>query len=347
MGIIGTGWVSREHIKAFNKNPGTKVVAICSRSPEKAEAVRAEFGIDRAYGDHLRLLEDRGVDLVSICSPNYLHHSHALDSVKAGKHILVEKPMCDTAAQSHEIVGGVERAGVKLMVGHVARFVPMFSALKKTVEQGLLGDLFYAEGDYQHYVEPFLALWSWAKYTKYGRGMFLAGGTHIIDLLLWYMGDVSEVFGYAGNYVRGDISSDGDKETPDRREDTGVAVMKFRNGGIGKVLTSVGAKKPYKFHLTLFGTQGTFDDGLLYSDRIPGLMDKDVIRGSVKLPIPSLREWEVQYHPFQEEIDHFVDCILQDKRPLSDANDGAKVMEVTDAFYRSVKEHRPVGIPAS
>ena len=152
VGIIGTGWVSREHIKAFNKNPNTKVLAVCSRVFEHAKVVGAEFGIDRVHEDYTSLLEDRNVDIVTICTPNYLHHRQAIDSVKAGKHVLVEKPMCDNAMQSREIVSEVEKTGVKLMVGHVARFVPMFSALKKTIDQGLLGQLFYAEGDYQHYV---------------------------------------------------------------------------------------------------------------------------------------------------------------------------------------------------
>jgi predicted dehydrogenase len=344
VGIIGAGWVAGEHAKAYSKNPITRIVAVSSGSIESAKTFAATHKIEKVYSSHTQLLEDEEVQVVSICSPNYLHYQHAIDAAKARKHILLEKPMCTTASEAYEIAKQVKSSGIKFMVGHVARFVPMFQTLRKIVDDGYLGNLYYAEGDYQHFIEPSLKLWSWCRFTKFGKGMFLAGGTHVVDLVSWFLGEPREVFGYSGNFVRKDIDNTGDTETPDRNEDAAVALVKYESGAFAKILTLIGAKRPYKFHFSLFGKEGFYDDGAMYSEKIPGLKKGDVYAYQLSLPVPSLEHWEVEYHPFTDEINHFVDCIINDEIPLSNEDDGVKVMRIVDGFYRSVKEHKWVSV---
>jgi predicted dehydrogenase len=346
-GILGTGWVAREHAKAYQRNPRVRLHGVCSRSLASAQLFAQEYAIPVVYPFLEAMLADDALDAISICTPNAAHYGHALAVAHAGKHLLVEKPLCTSGEQARQILAAVRAARVQLAVGHVARFVPLFQAARDLVERGFLGRLYYAECDYQHYVEPHLALWQWARHTRHGGGMFLAGGTHSIDLLVWLMGPVAEVCGLKGRFVRDDITAVDDVATPERDEDSGVALLRFASGGMGRALTLVGSKRPYHFHLGLFGTEGTIDDRLLYSDHIPGLTAGAEIRHTLTLPTAGLEHWEAEYHPFNELIDNFVAAIVDGAAPICPPEEAAHVIEVIDAFYRSVREQRWIAVPTA
>src|SRR5437588_1991003 len=149
--IQGAGNVSTEHIRAYQRNPHTEVVAIGSRREEGARAKAAQMGLDCAiYTDYDALLAHPGVDIVSICTPHDRHALETIGAARAGKHILIEKPVAVNLPDLRAMAEAVRAAGVRTVVSFVLRWHPLVLTLKSLLSQGALGQLFYAEVDYLH-----------------------------------------------------------------------------------------------------------------------------------------------------------------------------------------------------
>ncbi|MCL4219242.1 MAG: Gfo/Idh/MocA family oxidoreductase, partial [Candidatus Hydrogenedentes bacterium] len=188
VGVIGTGWVSGEHIRAFQQNPDTEVRALCSRKKESGEAKAAELGIECAiYTDYEKMLQADGIDIVSIATPPHVHRAQAVAAAQAGKHIMLEKAMATTIEDAKAIRDAVEKAGVKSVVCFVLRWNPLFNIIKAQIADNAIGKLIMGEVDYFHGIGPWYMQYEWNIKKEVGASSLLSAGCHAADGLRFFM----------------------------------------------------------------------------------------------------------------------------------------------------------------
>jgi predicted dehydrogenase len=257
--IVGLG-VGEHHIAGYRAHPAAEVVAICDFDEQRLAEVAARHPELRTAADSRDILDDPDIDAVSICSYDHFHFEQVRDALEAGKHVFVEKPLCLHAHEARELARLIrDRPELRLSSNLPLRLSPRFHALREEIAAGELGRLYYVEGDYDYG-----RLW---KITEGWRGdleyysVVLGGAVHMIDLLLWLTGErVTEVVGAAGNR----IVSEGTKFAYD---DLVVAMLRFESGLVAKVGANFGCVHPHYHALKVFGTDGTFINGLPHGTR--------------------------------------------------------------------------------
>ena len=329
--IQGAGWVSAEHIRAYQQNPHTEVRVICSRRLETAEARRAAAGLDcEVTTDFGSLLTSEDVDLVSICTPNHRHAQEVLAAAAAGKHLLIEKPVALNLEDLGAIRDAVRAAGVKTVVSFVLHWNPFFQTAKALLNDGALGQIIYAETGYFHEIGPWYPGYHWARKADTGGSAMLMGGCHALDALRWFVGEISEVCAYSTRGHRQDYEYD----------PTSVALLQFTDGAVGHLAASFEVECPYVFPVHLMGAAGALRNDRLWSPgKFPGQTDW------ISLPTVMPDNGDVAHHPFQGEIDHLVDCIRNDQESEVNLEDAVRTHEAALAIDRSAREGRPVALP--
>ncbi|MCD6506867.1 Gfo/Idh/MocA family oxidoreductase [Candidatus Poribacteria bacterium] len=353
--IHGAGWVSTQHIKAFQANPYTEVVAISSRRMESCRRRAEEAGLEGValYTDYEGALKHDGVDIVSICTPQHLHPENAIAAAEAGKHMVIEKPVANSLQEMREMLDAVKKAGVKTVVSFVLRWNPLFKTLKKLIADDFFGNVYYVEADYQSNIASWWSGYDWARRKETGVSAFLVAGCHAIDAVRWFAGrgeyeaaNPVEVFAYSGGWRRGSdieydyISGVWRKGAPPLEYDgLEVALIKFDNGVLGKVSTNFDCIMPYTFPIEIFGDKGTAKDNRIWSHKYPEQ------KGWVEIPTVMPDTADVTHHPFQGEIDHFVDCILNGVESHCNLEDAIRTHEIAFAALRCYETGKPVKLP--
>ena len=335
VGVIGAGWVAGEHIRAFQTNPRTEVVALCSRTSAKAKAKAVEYGVRcDILTDFRELIARDDVDIVAVATPPHCHREQAVAAVEAGKHLLLEKAMATTIEDCRAIRDAVETAGVKSVVSFVLRWNPLFEIIKRQLADDAIGRVFFAEVDYFHGIGPWYVQYDWNVKKDIGVSSLLSAGCHAVDAVRWFMGgEIVEVFQYA-TFGKG----------PDFKEyeyaPTSCTMCKFDDGRIAKVASSIECIQPYVFNINLVGTQGAIKNNRIYSKKnFPGQTNW------VEVPTVLPDSGDVTHHPFTPEVAHLVDCIQQDRQSHVNVADAYKTHEVCFAADRSGQEGNPVTLP--
>jgi predicted dehydrogenase len=334
VGIVGTGWVSDEYIKAFHNHPDTEVVALCSRDPARAEAKAAEHQLREcaAFTDLSRMLAARSVDIVAVCTPHHLHVEQGTACARAGKHVIVEKPIAIDVPGLRQLDRTIRETGVKSIVSFVLRWNPMFDNIRSMLESNLIGQIFYAEVDYLHGVGPWYRIWEWMRKTSLGGSALLAGGCHAVDALRWFIRDEAvEVTAYSNRSRTNDLDYEYATNT--------VAIIRFAGGAVGKVACSLECRMPYVFNVELFGDKGTIRNNRLFTTAWPGQKDWAAI------PTVEPDSGDVSHHPFQQEVNHFVECIERDVESHASVADAVKTHEICFAADQSAAQGKPVRLP--
>lgn len=342
--VYGAGWVSGEHIKGYARNPHCEVVTVGSRRIESAKAKAAECGVTcECCTDFDRILEDDRVDVVSITTPNASHADLGIRAARAGKHILMEKPMCLTPDENRTLRDEVAKAGVKSLVSFVLHWNPLFRIIKEQLADDAVGRVFYAEADYFHAVGPWYACYTWNRTAAEGRSSLLSAGCHSVDALRYFVGDtVTEVSAYS-------TRSDAGPFAAYEYDPTVITILKFKGGAVGKVASCIECNSPYMFNILLMGEKGTIRDNHYYGDKCLGTHGHPEIGEGqydwVTWPTVLPDSGDVTHHPFYGEIDELVDCILEDKPCHVNIADAFETHEICFAAEMSVKEGRPVALP--
>jgi predicted dehydrogenase len=321
--IWGAGWVADEHLNAYMANPHCEVVAVGSRKEASARNAAAKCGAPNAaiYTDYAELLKDDRIQVLSICTPNLLHVENGVQAAAAGKHIIVEKPMAMDLPGIKALRDAMRETGVKSLVSFVLHWCPSLVNARTLVQSGAIGDIFYVEGDYWHGVSDWYSGWDWARTVKEGGSSFLFGGCHAVDAVRWISGlEVTSVAAFGGGW--------------DKRYEypaTVVGAVTWSNGAVGKLSCSVDCIMPYQFNVDIMGDKGTVRDNLVWSKV---LMPEANAWTEVPAILPN--SGDVAHHPFEGEINHFVDAIRNDTRPCPDIEDAVKTHEVCLALDLSV-----------
>ena len=352
--IHGAGWVATQHAQACKNNPHTKVVAVSSRKKSSAKRLADSYDLTGVglYDNLDQALGHDGVDIVAICTPQHMHCENVLAAAGAGKHLIVEKPAAINLAELRSMRDAVNRAGVKTIVSFVLRWNPLFQNIKRLIADEALGEVYCVETDYQSYNSDWWSGWEDGRRADTGVSAMAVAGCHAIDALRWFAApgefeaaDPIEVFAYAGGRRKGatrqfnPITNDWHEGTPLEYDGLEIALVRFANGALGKVSVNFECIQPYAFPLDIFGDHGTVKNNRLFRPGQSGDTEWTQIPGVC--PDSS----DVSHHPFQGQLDHFIECLRKDVESHCNLADAIKTHEVVFAVGQCHATGQPVRLP--
>jgi predicted dehydrogenase len=332
VGIVGFGWVAGAHLKTFCELPGFRPVAILSRRKLDPAAIKAQYGVEvKIYNDYDRFLKDADIQIVDICTPHPFHPEQTIKAAQAGKQIIIEKPMALSFEDGVAMVKAVQKAKVKTSVCFECRFISVTKAHKAIIEQGLIGDIYYAECDYFHGIGPWYGQFAWNIKKDFGGSSLLTAGIHALDILLYLAGgQVEEVFSYP-------TTNPHEVYKPYEYPTTTVTLLKFKNGRtLGKVASVTDAMQPYVFNMNFVGSHGALKNELFYSKKIEGLRDWS------KLDVQLVSSGDVAHHPYKEQFSAFAECLDAGKEANNNAASAFETHRVVYAADKSAATGKPV-----
>ena len=306
--VIGYGWVGTAHIQAINATSMAQVVAIYSSRPQDSAVLSARHGSPiQTYTDLDAVLLRKDIHAVSICSYPHQHAEHLIAAARAGKHVILEKPISLSLADAEAVAAVVERTRVKTCICFECRFSSQFFATKAVIDAGLLGTIHYGEIDYYHGIGPWYGQYRWNRRKKDGGSSLLSAGCHAMDALLLCMGAGAESVTSYATRSQNPIFAEYEYAT------TSVTLVKFADGRIGKVASVIDCIQPYYFHTHLVGSEGSLLDNKFHSSRL-GLNKQAWSSLSLKL----LDSGDVSDHPYQTQFEAFFSALERDEEmPLT------------------------------
>jgi predicted dehydrogenase len=337
IGIIGVGFGAQVHAPGF-RSEGWEVVAISSRNREKAQKAAAEVGIPDAYGDAMELIGRKDLDAVSIITPPNAHAELSLAALSAGKHVLCEKPFAMDAKQAQAMIDAARKAKRTAMIAHEFRHTPQRAYIKQLLGEGYVGTfrLCTIELFLDRYVTAQPRPFTWLARKADGGGLLGALGSHYIDGLRDWFGEVASVSGRLET-LRPDVA-DGAKIVKSDSDDTFSFTLTFRNGGMATMIASFATTPARGAKIAVMGDRGT----LIAEQSGPNPMEDGVVvasrDGSPLQPLPT----PPKYTPFKDERDHrlmafrllvrdFTRGIDEGSSPAPNFVDGLRCQEVLDA----------------
>ena len=336
-GLLGCGRIARRHSDLLGGDHihGAKLVAVCDPDRARADAIAAKFGVP-AHDDMDGFLARKDIDAVAVLTPSGLHPQHVIACARAGKHVVVEKPMALRLQDADDMIRACDEAGVKLFIVKQNRFnVPVVKA-REALGAGRFGKLILGTvrvrwcRDQAYYDQD-----AWRGTWAYDGGVLTNQASHHVDMLEWFFGDVVSVHARA-------ITALAKIET----EDTAVATLKFRNGALG-IIEATTAARPTDVEgsLSILGEKGMVEIAGFavnqirhwrFVDEIPA--DKEVIeKFSVNPP-------NVYGFGHQAYYQHVVDCLANQSAALVDGLEGRKSLELITALYESIETGEEVSL---
>ncbi|MBM3821657.1 MAG: Gfo/Idh/MocA family oxidoreductase [Verrucomicrobia bacterium] len=334
VGIVGYGWVAGAHIAAINATSQAQVTAVCSaRRLASGELSAKHGGHIKAYVDLGAMLKDPDLDVVSLCSYPDSHARQAIQVARAGKHLIIEKPLALSWKDCLDVQDAVRKAKVRTCVCFECRYSSQFLATKSVLDQGLLGTLHYAEVDYYHGIGPWYGQFRWNVTRKVGGSSLLSAGCHALDALLLCMpGEVESVQSLSARSASPVFK-------PYEYPTTSVSILKFKDGRVGKCSSSIDCHQPYYFHTHLVGSEGSLLDNRFHSSKVGGLDKHHWSQLSMKM----LDSGDVSDHPYQTQFEAFFEAVRAGREmPLTSLTDAMRTFEVLFAADRSAETGKPV-----
>ena len=323
VGMIGYGWAAAAHIAAINATKQGQVRAVYSSRPQDAALLTQKHSGNSApaihvYQDLDQMLADPSLDVVDITSYPSEHRDQAVAAANAKKHIILEKPMANSATEVADIVAAASANGVMGCVCFECRFSSQFQSIKAVVDEGLLGQLHYGEIDYYHGIGPWYGQFRWNTFKKEGGSALLTAGCHALDALLMLMGTEVESVSSMSTRSQSDIFA------PYEYDTSSVTILRFKNGAIGKTAAIVDCLQPYYFHTHLVGSQGSILDNKFHSQKLK--TDKGHWS---ELAMKMLDSGDVSDHPYQSQFQAFFDALDAGvEMPLTSFSEAAKTFAI-------------------
>jgi predicted dehydrogenase len=348
IGLIGTGSIAQSvHLPAYKKlqdEGKVKIVAIADIAPEAGKTASEKFGIDRVFTDYQDLLKLPEIDAVDVCTPNIAHCRPTIDALEAGKHVLCEKPIARNAVEGQAMVEASRKTGKKLQVGLNVRFGSASQAVKRFINDGRVGEIYYARA---HALRR-RGIPGWGVFTdkeKQGGGPLIDIGVHILDLTLWLMGHPKPVSVTGTTYTkfgtREDVLGLMGKWDPKTYtvEDFAVGFVRFENGATLTLESSFVANLERDVFTTqLFGSEG----GVYLDPLAPGNTrlfreESGALTDTTPQFLPSIGTHE-------QEIREFVQAVIDDTPVPVPGEQGLMVTRILDAIYQSAETGKEVSL---
>jgi len=335
-GVIGLG-MGAYHASAIVEAKGARLVALCDADEERLNKTNESFKV-KAYKNYTDMLNDSEVEVINVCTPSYLHVDMAIPAVKAGKHVIVEKPVDISVKKINMLIEEGKKAGVKMGAIFQSRTTPLNKRIKATIDNGRLGKVIGVHGllpwfrEQSYYQGPH---GSWkGTWDKDGGGSLMNQGVHTVDLLQWFGGRVKSVFGAYGVFAH-DVSA----------EDKTVAILKFENGALGTLMTTTCAYPGISQNILIHGDKGiiTKEEDQLTSWKIKSEREKEEEIEMLNLYGPQEKRgattasdpMAVGASGHTGLIEDIVQCILEDKEPIITIESAKHAVEIVNAIYES------------
>lgn len=345
--VVGCGSISKLHFDAYQKNTDAEIVAVCDLNRERAEKRASEYGVSKVYTDYRKLLEESGADAVSICTWNNAHAPVSIAALKAGKHVLCEKPLCMTVEEALRVQDAVKNAPSQVFqVGFIRRYEERARILKEFIDGGDIGEIYYAKAScLRRLGNP--GGW-FSDLSRSGGGPVIDLGVHVIDLC-WYLMGSPKVKSVSANtyyklgnrknvqHLRFYKAADYDPDKNDV-EDLANALIRFENGAsiLLDVSFTLHSEATEEISARLFGTKG----GLEIEPKVKIISEKY----NTILNIDPQVDNATFNHPvaFCDEINHFLRAVKGETKTLSPVEAGVEIMKILCAIYESARLGREV-----
>jgi len=331
------GW---SHAKEFRDHPNAQLVAVADVDKQRIEERARELDPTNRYGSAEDMLENESLDAVCVATPNKFHKPLTIAALEAGCHVLCEKPMALNGREARQMLDAARKADKRLMINFSFRFTPQSCALKKQVDDGLLGDIYFAETIWLRRrgvpMRP-----SFVQREISGGGPLIDLGVHRLDLALWLMGYPKPVWVMGKTYDHLSPKRLKQADFPYDVEDMAAAFVTFENGACLQLQASWESHiKERELMVTrLLGTKGGLVQRNLeetYKFQAETFFDRDGVQCNMipheSIPAPA------------NAVAHFVDCIVQDKPHTATGEEGLIVMKLLDAIYESSKKGTPMKV---
>lgn len=348
--LIGCGKVGSIHAEVLSFLPESRFLACCDASPERAEAFAARYGV-RAYASLAELVRESDAEAVVVATPHPLHAESAVLAAASGRHVLIEKPMAASLADCDAILDAAREAGVTVGVISQRRFCPPVLRMKAAIDEGRIGrpvlgvaTMLNWRDEAYYRSDPWRGRWE----TE-GGGVLVNQAPHHLDLLQWLMGPIDEIGGQWANLNHPTIEVD----------DTAVATVRFRGGGLGSIVVSLSQKPGLFSKVHIHGSNGASigvetDRGATFVAGVSAIAEPPL---NDLWTIPdeetSLTRWQDEdreqfrqidgaTHYHAEQTRDFLRAIREGRPPLVTGEDGRTVVAMFEAIYRSQREARPI-----
>lgn len=328
-GVIGLGWPGREHAKSYVALPDVDLAAVCDLDESLCRQVQQDLGGPAVYTDVRTMLQAEELDAVSVCLPNFLHAPVSIQCLKAGKHVLCEKPPALTAAEARKMAAAAEAAGTILQYALVLRFSSAAQYVRGLLDRGELGEVYYARATYLRRRGIPVGKGGWfVDKSRAGGGALIDIGVHALDRAWYLMGNPKPVAVAGSTYLKfrhtvpADLAFDVD--------DGAFALVRFANGATLMLETTWAYNLPNESSLQLSGDRGgvRFDPLTVYTERDGALLDIT----------PTLKD----NNPFLAQVEHFVHCVQTGETPIASARQGVQLMQMLDGIYKSAETGRQI-----
>ncbi len=336
--VVGCGMIARFHCKAIADIPGARVAALVGRSRASAERLAHEMGLEGLLcTDNLEeALKTPGVDALIVTTPSGVHMESAVLAARAGKHVVVEKPLEITAARCDAIIEACDKAGVVLCTIFPSRFGDANRELKSAIDAGRFGRLTLGETtvkwwrSQQYYDE---GGWKGTQALD-GGGALMNQAIHNVDLLLWMMGPVESVAAFTGTLAHDRIEV----------EDTAVASIRFKNGALGVIQATTSVWPGLSKTIAIHGDKGSVeieqDDLILwkYQNELPGdsgIRERFAVKSGSSGG--SSNPGAISHVGHTRQLADFIDAIKENRKPFVDGAEGRRSVELIEAIYQSAR----------
>ena len=338
VGLVGTGFVGDIHHAAF-KGWVREAELVAVASPQHAASFAEQHEIPSAYSDYRELLQNKDIDVVDICIPNDLHCQVVLEAAKAGKHIIIEKPLCMTLEEADQMVEACQKAGVLLMYAEELLFAPKYVRVKKLIEEGAVGEPFLAKQSEEH-PGPH-APWFW-DVNRSGGGVMLDMGCHSIEYTRWVLGKpkVKSVTAFMGTYVH---------QAKTLGEDHSYAIIEYEGDKLAMIENSWAKGGGVDDRCEVYGKRGHTRADLLRGSSLLTYSEDGygyaVEKSGTTQGYTFTMFEEIWNYGFPQEMQHFTNCVLGKETCIETGQDGREVLKIMYAAYQSAGEGRKIEWP--
>jgi UDP-N-acetyl-2-amino-2-deoxyglucuronate dehydrogenase len=327
--IIGCGRIAQRHAEYIDKLG--KLVAVCDVVPEKAKELAEKYGTPYYFDIGTLLKEVKDIDVVTVCSPNGLHATHTISALRAGFHVLCEKPMALSVQDCGEMINAAERANKRLFIVKQNRFNPPVAAVKKIIDEGRLGKLYSIQlSCFWNRNEAYYKN-SWKGTKDMDGGTLFTQFSHFVDLLYWIAGDIKEVQGYVGNF---------DHQGIIEFEDTGVVSLKFYSGAVGTINYTVNSHaRNMEGSLTIFGEKGTVKIGGQYLNELEyqDILDYKIENLPPGNPPNNYGQYQGSMSNHDKVYQNVIEVLNGNGVIATNGFEGLKTVEIIDKIYSTAK----------
>jgi len=333
--LVGCGRIATNHFAAIAEADGLTLSAVCDTDAARAQAAGDAHGVPW-FPSLDEMLAGAPCDIVTVCTPSGLHPQHGIAAARAGKHVVTEKPMAITLEAADALVHACDTAGVQLFVVKQNRLNPPIQLLRRAIDKGRFGRIYMANVTVR-WTRPqdYYDAESWRGTWEFDGGAFMNQASHYVDLLQWLVGPVESVVAKTATLAR-----------RIEAEDSGAAVLRFRNGAIGVIeVTVLTFPRNLEGSITILGERGTVKIGGTAVNRVEHWQFADYDDDDKQVDSASTNPPNVYGFGHLGYYRNVLAVLRGEAKPDTDGRAGRKSLELIQGIYESAKVGREIPIP--